>query len=157
MEKAAKIIATYFGLGLSPKAPGTVGSLGTLPLVAAAAYFYGTAGILLLAFAAFFIGVWATHQLIKNQVNKDPSMVVIDEVAGQSLTFALVGNYLIGNWNLWYVYLIGFALFRLFDIVKIGPVKWADSKLKNAWGVMLDDMFAGCLAAVILLIISNKL
>ena len=145
MEKVAKIIATYFGLGLSPKAPGTVGSLGTLPLVAAA------------AFAAFFIGVWATHQLIKNQVNKDPSMVVIDEVAGQSLTFALVGNYLIGNWNLWYVYLIGFALFRLFDIVKMGPVKWADSKLKNAWGVMLDDMFAGCLAAVILLIISNKL
>ena len=134
MEKVAKIIATYFGLGLSPKAPGTVGSLGTLPLVAAAAYFYGTAGILLLAFAAFFIGVWATHQLIKNQVNKDPSMVVIDEVAGQSLTFALVGNYLIGNWNLWYVYLIGFALFRLFDIVKMGPVKWADSKLKNAWG-----------------------
>lgn len=56
--------------------------------------------------------------MIKNQVNKDPSMVVIDEVAGQSLTFALVGNYLIGNWNLWYVYLIGFALFRLFDIVK---------------------------------------
>ena len=146
MEKVAKIIATYFGLGLSSKAPGTVGSLGTLPLVAAAAYFYGTAGILLLAFAAFFIGVWATHQLIKNQVNKDPSMVVIDEVAGQSLTFALVGNYL-----------IGFALFRLFDIVKMGPVKWADSKLKNAWGVMLDDMFAGCLAAVILLIISNKL
>ena len=90
MEKVAKIIATYFGLGLSSKAPGTVGSLGTLPLVAAAAYFYGTAGILLLAFAAFFIGVWATHQLIKNQVNKDPSMVVIDEVAGQSLTFALV-------------------------------------------------------------------
>lgn len=84
-------------------------------------------------------------------------MVVIDEVAGQSLTFALVGNYLIGNWNLWYVYLIGFALFRLFDIVKMGPVKWADSKLKNAWGVMLDDMFAGCLAAVVLLIISNKL
>ena len=146
MEKVAKIIATYFGLGLSPKAPGTVGSLGTLPLVAAAAYFYGTAGILLLAFAAFFIGVWATHQLIKNQVNKDPSMVVIDEVAGQSLTFALVGNYL-----------IGFALFRLFDIVKMGPVKWADSKLKNAWGVMLDDMFAGCLAAVVLLVISNKL
>ena len=72
MEKVAKIIATYFGLGLSSKAPGTVGSLGTLPLVAAAAYFYGTAGILLLAFAAFFIGVWATHQLIKNQVNKDP-------------------------------------------------------------------------------------
>ena len=138
MHKCAKILATYFGLGLSPKAPGTVGSFGTLPLAAAAAYFYGTAGILAVSLSAFFIGVWATHQLIKNQEEKDPSMVVIDEVAGQSLTFALVGNHLIGTWNLWYLYLIGFALFRLFDIIKIGPVKWADSKLKNAWGVMLD-------------------
>lgn len=92
MEKVAKIIATYFGLGLSSKAPGTVGSLGTLPLVAAAAYFYGTAGILLLAFAAFFIGVWATHQLIKNQVNKDPSMVVIDEVARAVFNFCSGGK-----------------------------------------------------------------
>lgn len=84
-------------------------------------------------------------------------MVVIDEVAGQSLTFTLVGNYLQGNWNFWYAYLIGFALFRLFDIVKMGPVKWADSKLKNAWGVMLDDMFAGCFAAVVLLVVITKI
>ncbi len=157
MHKFAKLLATYFGLGLSPKAPGTIGSLGTLPLAALVAYYYGTAGILILAFSAFFIGVWATHQLIKNQEEKDPSMVVIDEVAGQSLTFTLVGDSLSGNWNLWYAYLIGFALFRLFDIVKMGPVKWADSKLKNAWGVMLDDMFAGCFAAVFLLVILMKI
>jgi len=157
MHKTAKILATYFGLGLSPKAPGTVGSLGTLPLAAVTAYFYGTTGILLLAFTAFFIGVWATHQLIKDQEEKDPSMVVIDETAGQSLTFVLVGNHLVGNWDLWYLYIIGFVLFRLFDIVKMGPVKWADSKLKNAWGVMLDDMFAGCFAAVILFVIMIKL
>lgn len=157
MNKLAKLLATYFGLGLSPKAPGTVGSLGTLPLAAVAAYFYGTAGVLTISLSAFFIGVWATHQLIKNQEEKDPSMVVIDEVAGQSLTFTLVGNYLQGNWNFWYAYLIGFALFRLFDIVKMGPVKWADSKLKNAWGVMLDDMFAGCFAAVVLLVVITKI
>lgn len=157
MEKTAKILATYFGLGLSPKAPGTVGSLGTLPLAVLAAYFYGTAGILILAALVFFIGVWATHQLIKNQQEKDPSMVVIDEVAGQTLSFALVGDYLVGNWHYWYAYLIGFVLFRLFDIIKMGPVKWADNKLKNAWGVMLDDVFAGCLAAVFLLVIVMKL
>lgn len=157
MNKTAKILATYFGLGLSPKAPGTAGSLGTLPLAAAIAYFYGSTGILILSAAAFFIGVWATHQVIKNQDNKDPSMVVIDEVAGQSLTFALVGDYLVGNWNFWYVYFIGFALFRFFDIVKMGPVKWADTKLKNAWGVMTDDIFAGCFAAVILFVILIKI
>lgn len=54
MEKVAKIIATYFGLGLSSKAPGTVGSLGTLPLVAAAAYFYGTARYFTAGFCSFF-------------------------------------------------------------------------------------------------------
>ena len=61
-------------------------------------------------------------------------MVVIDEVAGQSLTFTLVGNYLQGNWNFWYAYLIGFALFRLFDIVKMGPVKWADRQTEKRLG-----------------------
>lgn len=157
MAKLAKILATYFGLGLSPKAPGTVGSLGTVPVAAGIAYFYGTAGILAFAGIVFFIGVWATHQLIKNQENKDPSMVVIDEVAGQSLSFALVGNLLMGSWENWYLYLIGFALFRLFDIVKMGPVKWADTKIKNAWGVMLDDVFAGCLAAAFLLAIAQFL
>ena len=78
-------------------------------------------------------------------------MVVIDEVAGQSLSFAFIGPMLVGSWGNWYLYLVGFALFRLFDIVKMGPVKWADTKLKNAFGVMLDDIFAGCFAAVFLL------
>ena len=157
MTKLAKILATYFGLGLSPKASGTVGSLGTLPAIAAIAYFYGTEGILAFAIIVFFIGVWATHRLTKNQENKDPSMVVIDEVAGQSLTFALIGNMLLGSSENWYLYLVGFALFRLFDIVKMGPVKWADTKLKNAWGVMLDDIFAGCFAAVFLAAIAQVL
>ena len=151
MQTLAKILATFFGLGLSPKAPGTVGSLGTLPFIAIIAYFYGTAGIFCFVGIVFVIGVWATHQLIKNQENKDPSMVVIDEVAGQSLSFAFVGPMLVGSWENWYLYLVGFALFRLFDIVKMGPVKWADTKLKIAFGVMLDDIFAGCFAAVFLL------
>ena len=157
MAKLAKNIATKFGLGLTTKAPGTVGSLATVTVAAGIAYFYGTAGILAFAVIVFFIGVWATHQLIKNQENKDPSMVVIDEVAGQTLSFALVGNLLMGSWENWYLYLIGFALFRLFDIVKMGPVKWADTKIKNAWGVMLDDVFAGCLAAAFLLAVAQFL
>ena len=156
-NKLAYLWATYLGLGYSPKAPGTVGSLGTLPLAAAIAYFFGSGGILAAAAIIFFSGVWATHQVIKNQEEKDPSIVVIDETAGQLLTFALIGDYLAGNWHLWYLYLIGFGLFRFFDIVKMGPVKWADTKLKNAWGVMLDDIFAGCLAAVILAAITIKL
>ena len=156
-NKLAFLWATYFGLGYSPKAPGTVGSLGTLPLAALISYYYGSAGILIASAIVFFSGVWATHEVIKDQEEKDPSIVVIDETAGQLLTFAIVADNLQGNWENWPLYLIGFGLFRLFDIVKMGPVKWADTKLKNAWGVMLDDIFAGCLAGVFLAAISMKL
>lgn len=149
-NKFAHFLATYFGLGLSPKAPGTVGSLGTLPLAFVVAYFWGTAGILVAAIFSFFIGVWATHEVISKQEEKDPSSVVIDEVAGQLLAFTFVGDLLYHNTNAWLVYLAGFVLFRFFDIVKLGPVKWADTKLKNAWGVMLDDVFAGIIAGAFL-------
>lgn len=155
--KIAHLIATYLGLGYSPKAPGTVGSLGTLPLALVIAYFWGTAGILLAATIVFFIGVWATNEVIKNQENKDPSIVVVDEVVGQLLAFTIVAPSLYQNLNLWYIYVIGFLLFRCFDIIKLGPVKWADTKLKNAWGVMLDDVFAGMLAAVVLTFIMQMI
>lgn len=149
-NKLAHILATFAGLGLSPKAPGTVGSLGTLPLAFVLAYFGGTTGIVMGAIVIFFIGVWATHNVIANQENKDPSSVVIDEVVGQLLAFTFVGDLLYHNSNAWLVYLVGFVLFRLFDIVKLGPVKWADTKLKSAWGVMLDDVFAGIIAGAFL-------
>ena len=156
-NKIAHIFASYFGLGYAPKASGTVGSLGAVPVACVVAYFFGTGGILAATIIAFFIGVWATHEIISHQEEKDPSLVVIDEFAGQMLTFVFVGQLLYQNLNAWVVYIIGFVLFRIFDIVKLGPVKWADSKLKNAWGVMLDDIFAGIIAGAFLLGIINFL
>ena len=79
----------------------------------------------------------------------------IDEVAGQSLTFILLADKLIGNAQAWLVYLVGFAFFRLFDIWKPQPVRWADRKILNAWGVMLDDIFAGIYAAVCLYLVNQ--
>ncbi|MBE6450896.1 MAG: phosphatidylglycerophosphatase A [Alphaproteobacteria bacterium] len=159
MNKIALIIATYFGAGLSPKAPGTAGSFATLPLAFVMAYFFGRDGILCAAVVSFFIGVWAIHQITKDSEEKDPSKVVIDETAGQLMSFVLVAPYLQGNLSIkaFVVYLLGFGLFRLFDIVKTGPVKWADTKLKNAWGVMLDDVFAGIFAAVVLMLVANRM
>lgn len=158
MQKLALIIATFFGAGLSPKAPGTAGSLATLPLAFAVAYFFGRTGILVAAAISFFIGVWATSILIKNSEEKDPSKVVIDETAGQLTAFSLIAPQLYHNFSadVIIVYLCGFGLFRLFDICKAGPVKWADSKLKNAWGVMLDDVFAGIFAALFLALIASR-
>ena len=159
LNKIALIIATFFGAGLSPKAPGTAGSLATLPLAFLMAYFWGRDGIILAAIISFFIGVWATNQLTKNSDEKDPSKVVIDETAGQLMSFVLVAPYLQNNLNIkvFIIYLFGFIFFRLFDIVKMGPVKWADTKIKNAWGVMLDDVFAGIFAAIVLMLIANRI
>ena len=158
IKKSAFILATFFGSGLAPKAPGTFGSLATLPLAFVMACFWGREGVFYAALVSFFIGVWAIHQLIKDNEDKDPSKVVIDETAGQLTTFLLVAPSLEHNLSLsaLVVYLLGFGLFRFFDILKMGPVKWADSKLKNAWGVMLDDVFAGIFAAIVLFLIASR-
>ena len=103
-NKIAHLLASYFGLGYAPKASGTVGSLGTLPAAFAAAYFFGTAGILTAAATAFFIGVWATHEIISHQEEKDPSLVVIDEFAGQMLTLFLPdSSYIIIPTHGWFI------------------------------------------------------
>ncbi len=148
-KKTSRLLATFFGVGFAPAAPGTAGSLAALPLAFLLAYYFGTWGIVIGAAAAFFIGVIATHEVLKTSKH-DPSFVVIDEVAGQLLTFALVADALQFDGDSWLLYLLGFMLFRLFDITKPQPAGWADRKLLNAWGVMLDDIFAGIYAALIL-------
>ena len=148
-KKLALILATYFGLGLSPKAPGTVGSIGTIPLAFVLAYFFGIYGILVAAILVTIVGIMATDVVISNQEDKDPGKVVIDEVAGQLLAFVIVADDLYHNIELWWLYLVGLAAFRFFDICKMGPVKWFDSKMKNAYGVMMDDVCAGLMASVV--------
>jgi len=147
-EKIANIIATYCGLGLSPKAPGTVGSIGTLPLAFVLAYFSGIYGILAAAIIIAVVGIVATDVVIRNQEEKDPGKVVVDEVVGQLLAFLFVADKLYHNVDLWWVYLLGLLAFRFFDICKMGPVKWFDRNMKNAVGVMMDDVCAGLIGGV---------
>jgi len=153
-SKIANIFATYFGLGLSKHAPGTMGSLGTLPLAFALIYYGGFWALLIAAIIIFPLGVMATKVVIEETGIKDPSKVVIDETVGQLLSFSLVAlvapEYLVGFTSFGF-YLFGFLFFRLFDIIKIGPVKYFDTKVLNAYGVMLDDVCAGIFAAIALL------
>lgn len=142
-----------FGVGYFPFASGTAGSFATLPFAFAVAYFFGWIGIFILAAITFFIGVLASREVLK-YTEHDPSIIIIDEVVGQLCSFLFVADALKGNLNAWWAYLIGFLLFRLFDILKPEPAKWADTKLINAWGVMLDDVFAGVYAGIGLYIIN---
>ena len=149
----SKIIATWFYSGLAPKAPGTWGSLAALPF-AFAMYLAGFSMLALLVAVAliFAIGWWATEMETKGKDNHDPGEIVIDEVAGQWL--ALLPLFLShvsptpAQMIFWM--LIGFGLFRLFDIFKPFPVKWAD-QMDTSFGVMFDDILAGLMAAFVLL------
>lgn len=149
-KKVATIIATYCGLGLSPKAPGTVGSIGTLPLAFVLAYYGGIYAIAIAVVIIFVIGTLATDVLVRDSTDKDPKKVVVDEVVGQLLTFVLVADYLYHNLNTWYLYAAGLLFFRFFDICKMGPVKWFDKNVKNAYGVMMDDVCAGIFGSICL-------
>ena len=145
LESIAWILATWFGSGCSPKAPGTVGSFFSLPLILIG-ILGGSSLFICVAFILFFVGWWATDVVLKTQKDTDPGFVVIDETVGQMLTFALIVNAPMH----WYVPVLGFALFRFFDIVKIWPASFFDKIVHNAFGVMADDVVAGIYAALVL-------
>ena len=159
LKKISLFISTLFGVGLSPKAPGTMGSLASLPLAFLVIYNFGFNGLFYAILITFIVGSCTIYFATKNEPENDPGKIVIDETAGQLTSFILAAPYLYHNSsvNTLLVYLMGFGLFRFFDICKIGPVKWTDSKIKNAFGVMLDDIFAGIFAALILMLIIKQL
>ena len=141
-HRAARWVATLGGIGLIRPAPGTWASAMVLP-----AAWLGPAACLFLAAAVFFAGLWAVRQLPREGAAKDPPWVVVDEGAGQLLALSLVPE---GAPWLWVV--LAFLLFRIFDILKPGPVGWADRRRGFAW-VMLDDLIAGGLAALALVLL----
>lgn len=143
-SKTASLLATWFGAGLLPKAPGTWGSLAAIPFGLALTWLGGPWLLLAGAVAIFLAGIWAGGRYAEERGLADPGAVVIDEVAGQWI--ALVPALL----NPWMI-LLAFLAFRLFDIVKPWPVGWLDRELKGGLGIMADDVLAGVYGAVVVL------
>lgn len=140
-----KTIATTFGLGMAPFAPGTFGALGAVLFL----YLFIVADVtlttpLLLGITVFvtLLGTYSTHKVIPFW-GDDPSRVVIDEFAGILVTMffiPLTVKHL----------LFAFVLFRFFDILKPLGIRQVDTKIKGAWGVMLDDILAGVYSCMVL-------
>lgn len=143
----AALIATVGGIGHLPKAPGTWASLAALPLAWLLDQAAGRAGIVIAGIAIALIGIWAGQVYTDRHRTEDPGEVVVDEVAAQLLVLVALPLTL-------FSLILGFALFRLFDIVKPWPVSWADRKVKGGFGVMLDDLLAAGYAAVALIVIA---
>jgi phosphatidylglycerophosphatase A len=139
-DRIATWLATWFGCGFVPKAPGTAGTIGALPL-----YFAVAAGgpwaVLAAGLAATVIGIWAAERVVRRLGNHDPQIVVIDEVAGVLITLAAAPRTFAGIAT-------GVILFRLLDVWKPWPARAAERGLPGGLGVVLDDVFAGAWGAV---------
>ena len=166
-----RFIATWFYSGLLRPAPGTWGSLASLPFIyLTLIWSWGVWHLIVISIFIFLLGWWATHNETKDKDDHDPSEIVIDEVLGQLITFSPI--YFIISYNkatisyfsytinfnvfdinysvsLITIFLFAFGLFRFFDILKPWPISWADNK-STPIGVMLDDILAGIISAIIL-------
>jgi phosphatidylglycerophosphatase A len=138
-------IAVGFGSGLSPVAPGTVGSLAALLPWLALRELPPLYYVVVLALT-FAVGIRVCGWAVKALASDDPGAVVWDEFVG--LWLALLP--LVVRPASWLWICAGFILFRFFDIAKPWPVSWADRKLRGGIGVMLDDVAAGAYAALAL-------
>ena len=138
-------LAFGFGAGLAKKAPGTFGTLGAPPV--SLVYMHGNFVVYTLATVLVILsGIWICGSAAKKLGEHDFSGIVWDEIAGFLVTMWLVPFS-------WPTVIIGFILFRVFDVFKPWPINWIDSKVHNGLGIMLDDLIAGLFAGVILVLI----
>ena len=142
LKSPVHILAFGFGTGLSPKAPGTVGTLVAFPLFWATMSL-GTTAQLGIAAAMFAFGVWLCGESAKKLGVHDHGGIVWDEIVGMYLTLLAAPPTVLG-------WVAAFVLFRFFDIVKPWPIRDLDHRLRGGLGIMLDDVVAALYAASLL-------
>ena len=141
-RKVAELIGTVFNIGKLPLAPGTWSSFFAVLVWYIFFRELNTIYFLLINIILFFLGLISSEIIIKNSNDHDPSKIVIDEWVGQWISLLFLPITLINA-------VIGFILFRFFDISKLKPISYME-KIQGGWGIMLDDVLAGLLTLIIL-------
>jgi len=141
-NRVAWAIGTWFGCGLVPGAPGTAGTVGAVPLYLVVARGDRPA-VAAAAVAVTLVGVWAASLVARERGEKDPQLVVVDEVAGFLVTMTAARA------PTWRAIAVGFVVFRLLDALKPWPVRRFE-RLPSGWGIVLDDVAAGAIGAGVL-------
>jgi len=142
MKNVGRVVATFFGLGFFPLAPGTAASLAVLLFYKFCLASLPWPYVLALLFLLTVLGIICSTAYSSELQEKDPRRIVVDEACGQLFVLLLVPP-------TWGALAIAFALFRFFDIVKPFPVSQAE-KLPRGWGIMADDFVAAAIAKIIL-------
>lgn len=143
ISMAEMLFLSFFGSGLLPKAPGTWGSLASLPIL----YFAGQLKAPFFLYLPFLLIMTVGACYITDVVQKkhhihDPSWIVIDEVLG------MITTWLFHPTGVWWELLIIFAYFRFFDIIKFWPASYFDQKVSHGAGTILDDIVSGIYAGL---------
>ncbi|GAC35478.1 phosphatidylglycerophosphatase A family protein [Paraglaciecola polaris] len=136
-------LALGFGSGLAPKAPGTFGTLAALPLVCLLAYSTSLSGYLLITLLVSVVGIWLCDKTARDMMVHDDSSIVWDEIAGMLIAMIAVPIS-------WQTLLLGFVLFRIFDILKPWPISYLDARVHGGFGIMVDDLLAGFFTLILM-------
>lgn len=145
LRNPVHFFALGFGSGLLKPAPGTWGTLAGVPIYLWLSTFPLTTYLLVTAFA-FFIGIWLCDVTCRDAGVHDHGAIVWDEIVGLLITMTAVPYSLS-------TLLLGFLLFRLFDILKPWPIRVLDRRVGGGFGVMIDDLLAGVFAGAVLLLV----
>lgn len=143
IKSPVQFFALGFGSGLAKKAPGTFGTLAAVPLFYVASLYLSLTYLVVLTCLISVVGVYICDKAAKEIGVDDHPAIVWDEFAGFFIT-------MLASPVSWLSLLVGFLLFRIFDIVKPWPISIADKKLHGGVGIMLDDILAGLVALVIM-------
>jgi phosphatidylglycerophosphatase A len=135
-------VGTWFGCGLVPRAPGTMGTLGAIPFYLLVAR-EGRPGVGVAALIVIALGIWASSVVARDLGKKDPQVVVVDEVAGFLVTMLPMREVS------WLAVVLGFVVFRGLDIVKPWPIRRFEA-LPGGWGIVMDDVVAGAFGAAVM-------
>lgn len=147
--RAAWWLATWFGAGRSPVAPGTAGTLAAVPLALALERL--PLGVHVAVTAALSAaGLWSAGVVAAESGEEDPSWVVIDEVAGVLVALLLVRG------RGWRARALAIGLFRVLDIAKPGPIAAAERLRPAGVGIMVDDLLAGAIAGLIARVVCRR-
>ena len=148
MNKIISIFPTLFGIGYSPIAPGTIGSIFSIVFLYFLIKFVSYSFLVIIFLIIFFTSLKLIEKYSNLLNSHDSSTIVIDEFLGIFLII-LFYDYLKFA-NDFIMFLLILILFRFFDILKIFPINWVDKNIKNSFGVVLDDLLAGVYSIIVL-------
>mgnify|MGYP001182689983 FL=1 len=148
MNKIISIFTTLFGIGYSPIAPGTIGSIFSIVFLYFLIKFVSYSFLVII----FLIILFTSLKLIEKYSNllksHDSSTIVIDEFLGIFLIILFYDYLKFSNDFIMFLFIL--ILFRFFDILKVFPINWVDKNIKNSFGVVLDDLLAGVYSIIVL-------